>query len=370
MNPNSNDPSTTPPADGTNPVPPVAPETPAAPVTPPAPGAPEAPVQPVAPAQPEAPVNPFAPATPPAPATPEAPVTPGTPVSPVPPVAPETSNPFTAGTPTTAPDAPQSPKITKKMMLIAAIVGGAILLAIIGVILFFVLTTVSKEDYRDAVRQYNKVQIASSSLNSDVSRLGSATSSSSDSAFNESIEETEASLAKIKTENEALSKLKAVKVGEGAKLYKAFNEKLKAYLTYGEGLITSVKNLRPAMVTCDKGTQASDAATRVAGLKACSTELAGVSDIPNAEMKTYITALSEGYAKYAEISEKVAALTNPYGSQYEEYKALRDQMYDELDTISAAADTFSDALSKRDDELSVKESADKLGDFLSDQQKK
>ncbi len=346
MNPNDNDPNATPPVDGANSVP-VTPEAPTTPIASEAPASPD-------------PVTPI---------TPETPVTPGAPVVPLTPSTPDTTSPFTAGVPAAGPEGPKTPKFSKKMILIAAVVGGAILLAIIAAIIFVALTSVSKEDYRDAVRQYNKVNVASASLTSDVSLLGSAAGNSSDAIFDQRVSEVEDSIAKIKTENAELAKLKAVRVGEGAKLYKTFNDKMKAYLAYGSDLVTSVKNLRPAMVTCDNVSDASDAAARVAAVKACATELEGISDIPNEQMKTYITALADSYKKYASIYEQMTALTNPYGAQYEQYKALRDQSYDVQDAITAAGTTFRKDLEKQDDELSVKDSANKLGDYLSDQQK-
>lgn len=344
MNPNDNDPNATPPVDGANPVP-VTPEAPTTPIASEAPASPDS-------------VTPI---------TPETPVTPGAPVVPLTPSTPDTTSSFTAGP--EGPKTPKTPKFSKKMILIAAVVGGAILLAIIAAIIFVALTSVSKEDYRDAARQYNKVNTASASLTSDVSLLGSAAGNSSDAIFDQRVSEVEDSIAKIKTENEELAKLKAVRVGEGAKLYKTFNDKMKAYLAYGSDLVTSVKNLRPAMVTCDNVSDASDAAARVAAVKACATELEGISDIPNEQMKTYISALAENYKKYASIYEQMTALTNPYGAQYEQYKALRDQSYDVQDAITAAGTTFRKDLEKQDDELSVKDSANKLGDYLSDQQK-
>lgn len=264
---------------------------------------------------------------------------------------------------------PTPSKKNNKVILIAAIAGGAILLAIIGVVAYMLLNSVSKEDYRDATRQFNKVSIASSSLTSDASSLGYASSSDSDVTFEESVKDAEQSIADLQKENEELGKMKAVRVGEGGKLYNTFNDKLKAYVSYGEGLITSVKNLRPALVTCNKVGGADEANTRVAALKACSSELKGVSDVPNEQMKAYIDSIATAYESYASIYEQISALSNPYGAQYEQYKTLRDQMYDVQDTISEASKKFRADLEARDDELSVKDSAEALGDYLTEQQK-
>ena len=128
-----------------------------------------------------------------------------------------------------------------------------------------------------------------------------------------------------------------------------------------------MKNLRPALVTCDNTGSSTDSATVVAALKACSSELKGISDIPNAQMKAFIDVIAKNYEKYASIYEQISALNS---SQYEQYQALRTQLNDAQKETTAATTTFREALEKRDEELSVKDSANKLGDYLTDQQSK
>lgn len=263
---------------------------------------------------------------------------------------------------------PRSPK-TKKAILIGGIIAGALVLAIIGVVVFLALTSVSKQDYQDAAKQFNQVSLASSGLIPDVKSLGVSTGSGNDAAFEENLKETEGSLEKIKTENEALSKLKAVQVGEGANLYKTFDEKLDAYLTYGTGIVASVKNLRPAMVVCEKISAASEAAARVATLKECAAAFDAVKDIPDASFKAYITTLKDAYKEYATTYEGINALSNPYGAQYEQYKPLRDKMYDVQDKITDATKAFTNSLNESDDKYSINESADALAAYLNDQQR-
>lgn len=339
MDPNATNPNNVPPTDDTPPVQPPVSDVPA----------PEAAPASEAPATPVAPEAPAPAAEAPAPETPGAAQNPG----------------FAA----TAATAPQAPKPKNKIILIAAIAGGTVLLAVVGVIVFLMLTSVSKQDYQEATRQYNDVSIATAGLTSDVASVSYTISSDDDAEFNDAVKEAEDSIAKIKTENDELSKMKAVRVGDGAKLYGTFNDKVKNYLAYATDLINSVKNLRPAMTTCGKVSDAKDAASRVAALKGCSSELQGVTDIPNAEMKTFIGTIATAYGEYATVYEQINALSNPYGSQYEQYKTLRDKMYAVQDKISDASSTLSDSLEKRDDEMSVKDSAKALGDFLTEKQK-
>lgn len=257
----------------------------------------------------------------------------------------------------------------KKLALILGSIGGVILLALIGAILYFTLGSVTKEDYRDAARQFNNVQIAGTAFYSDVSSLSYSLRDDDDTAFNDDLKAAQESIDKVRSENESLSKLKAVRVGEGAKLYKTFNDKLDQYLTNGGELIESVKQLRPAMLTCAKISSATDAGARVTALKTCSTALGQVGELPNEQFKTYAAALKDNYAAYATTYEKIAALTNPYGAQYEQYKTLRDQMYDTQDKISAASKTFTSDLDKRDKEVSVEDSSKALANYLNEQQR-
>lgn len=257
----------------------------------------------------------------------------------------------------------------KKLAIILGSIGGVILLALIGAILYFTLGSVTKEDYRDAAKQFNNVQIAGTAFYSDVSSLSYSLRDEDDTTFNDDLKAAQESIDKVRAENETLSKLKAVRVGDGAKLYKTFNDKLDQYLTNGGELIESVKQLRPAMLTCAKISDATDANARVTALKTCSTALGQVGDLPNEQFKTYAAALKDNYAAYATTYEKIAALTNPYGSQYDEYKTLRDQMYDTQDKISAASKTFTSDLDKRDKEVSVEDSSKALANYLNEQQR-
>lgn len=355
MNPNT-DPSNTPPAEDTTPTP--TPDLQAEPVVEATPSS--------VPAPEEAPVAPVeSPAAIPTPdATTPNPVLGSAPVTPADPLAPAAATFVASGAP-----APKKSN-TNKIILIASIVGGVVILGIIAVVLFLMFTTVSKQDYRDAAVQFNDVSRASSALTTSASTLGrSASGSTTDATFQESLKSSQDAITKIETENDELSKLKAVRVGEGATLYKTFNDKVDAYVAYAKGLVTSVENIRPAMVVCDKVSDANDAAARVTALKACSTALGDVKELPNSSFKKFVDEIKTAYASYATIYEGISALTSPYGAQYEQYKTLRDSMYETQDKITAASKEFSSSLTASDKEFSVKESADALGAYLTEQQR-
>ena len=216
------------------------------------------------------------------------------------PEVPATDAPVVEVKPTVAPVATTSstptPSSNKKLILIASIVGGAVLLAVIGIFVFIALTSVSKQDYANAAEQYNEVNSANSALVRSASSLSNSTSDS-DAEFNKALKTAEEAVTTLKTENEEFGKLKAVSVGEGKDLYKTFDDKLEAYIVYGNDLISSVKTLRPALVTCDEVSEAATDA-RVQALKDCADALGKVNDIPNAEFKKFIGAMKDGYSSY------------------------------------------------------------------------
>lgn len=293
--------------------------------------------------------------------------------APVAPVAQEATpvNPFaplgSGPAPVSAPEPKKSN--TKKIVLIAGIAGGVILLAVVAVILYLTLMTVSKKDYRDAALQFNTVSTSNSSLTREIKQLSSVSSGDSESAFSDSVKTAKDSLASMKEKSEKLGSLKAVRSGEGKELYKTFNDKLVAYLAYGDEVIVSIEKIRPALVTCGDISSATDKDAQIAAIKKCSADLGTVGTVPNAEFQTFITALNDGYKKYIVTAEGMAALTNPYGAQYEQYKVLRDDMTATQKTITTASRDFSKAIAQRDDQASVKESADALGAYLTKQQK-
>ena len=364
MNPTSNDPVPTPPAPQ---------DEPDATAQPPVSPAPDAPVAPEAQAPSETPVVP-AEEVPPVSPTPTPVATPAAPVEPVTandqPTNPFTTNAAPVVAPAPAPQPPKSSQPSKKTILIIAITAGVVVLGAILALLYFMVFSVSAKDYREAALQYDKVRSANSDLGSSIQSLGSASGSTTDSSFDSRMQDAEDSLATIKKENEALSKLKAVRVGEGGALYNTFNDKLNKYLTYSGDMVTSIKNLRPALTACTKATESTaDKDALIAGLKSCSKDISGVSNLPNEDVKTLVKSFGDNYKKYADIYEQVAALKSPFGADYAQYKTLRDQLYNVQDAITADGKTFRDNIKKHTDEIGVKDAADKLDGFLSDKQK-
>lgn len=302
--------------------------------------------------QPEVPATPVTPDN-------EAPVAaPATPVTPVTPVASANTAPSPA------------PKNNKKLIIIASAVAGVVLLAVIAIFVYIAMTSVSKQDYANAAKQYNEVSSANTALNRTVRTLGTSTSSGTDEEFAEDAKKVEEAIATLKTENEKLGNEKASKVGEGGELYKNFDTKLTAYAGYADELVVSIKTIRTSFKSCNEVSKVTEEAARAKALRECADQLNTEANIPNAEFKAYIDGLKPEYEKYAKSYEAMVALANPRGSDYDKYRELRTESLNAQTKIREVARTLSTALNERDDKMSVKDDAKALADYFNAQQRK
>lgn len=256
-----------------------------------------------------------------------------------------------------APNFAGDAKKKKLIILIAAIVGALVVLGIIAVVVLGFLFP-SKADYRDAATQFNAVSSAYSDLNSDASKLQyDVSGSTTDTEFTNDSDAVTKSLTAFQSANKKLSDMKAVKSGDGKKLYTTYEGKVNAFSTYATDLLTSLKSFRPVAKACD------DVSTSTL-LGECVTALNNVGDIPNADLKQFVTVLQTQYKAYQSVKTQIDAIKDPYGDDYTKYSALRDQGYDIQDKISSASSDFSSNASKHADDIDPASAANALGDFL------
>jgi len=250
-------------------------------------------------------------------------------------------------------------KTKKLIILISIIVGAVVVLGVIAIVVLSMLM-VSKKDYRDAATQYNAVASASSDFRSDASSLQySASSSTTDTVLANNIDSIKASVIKLQDQNKKLSELKAVRIGEGKRLYDTFNTKLTAYTAYADNLATSLQSVHPALKACSDSTLKG-----VALLNSCVDAINKVGTMPDADVKAYVTVLQTQYVALQGVTTQLTALTDPYGKQYEQYKSLRDQGYAIQDKMTAASKDLSSNAAKHAKEVDPADQANALGDFL------
>ena len=290
---------------------------------------------------------------------------------PVPPMTPFNTPapaPFGPNAPLTTPiaSAPMAPttKNTKKILIIVgSIVAALLILAVVGVVLVS-LFTVSKKDYSAALDQYNKVADANSTAGTKLSALGYEVDSATDTVYNNDLSAAKNALTDIKAQNDALGKLKAMRIGGAAAKYTAFNTKLGDYLTYTNNLVTSLDAIRPAMVSCGSTSSSTALSALKGSVDACVASLNKLATIPDSDVKTYIGKLTDQYKQLSSVLDQLMAISDPYGTQYSQYTALRDQVYSVSDTISSASTDFSSNLDTHSKAVDPKSAADDLASYL------
>ncbi len=316
--------------------------------------------QPITPPEPQA----APPAPQPMPITPVEPVTP--PKQPVPP-APQPQYPVTNTAMGGAAPVQPGGKKSKTGLIIGLVAGGIglVVLVIIAIVVVVSMLSVSKKDYLSAYNQYSELRKASFSVDTGLITVGSF-SSGTDTSFKNASDEVKESLGKMEAENKKLSGLKAVKTGEGKELYTKLNTKLSSYMKYAGDKVVSMEKFRPAYSKCDEmsSTDRDTAAVKTA-LAGCVAALKSISDVPDADLKSFIETLAEQQEKLLAITEKIEAIKNPYGSQYDEYSALRKQVYEISSAVSDAGTDFRSNSNKKAKDVDFRDEAKALSDFLS-----
>ena len=292
------------------------------------------------------------------------PQTPEQPQAPQPPVA--------GGPSYQMPQPSASAPVNKKVVMWIGIAVGALLLIGVVVAIIVGLTSVSKEDYRKAYSQMGEISSANSNLDLKMSSIQFGLTSSTDTKFKNDVEAAQKAIEKVREENKELSELKAVKVGEGKKQYDEFNDKLENYLTFVSDALTSISDFRDAAKTCDtaKNNMSSDAAFVKSAIDECVLALKKVGDVPNDDVKAYTKTMSTEMENLSSLVSKMALITDPYGAQYEQYKSIRDQVYEVQDNLSDAATDFSSNFEKHAQEVEVKDTANNFLDFLDEKASK
>lgn len=312
MNPDSNQPTSTPP------------QPPEQPVTP-------APLGQPAPLE-SAPLT----VTPPAPTTPE----------------PAAANPFAqpttvigsapAGAPIATPNGSGNGSKKKLIILLSAIIGGIVLLAGIGLVIYFLFFNVTKADYQKA---YDQMKVVRDGVDAKPS-----VSSSED-----SMTLVKEKFETYKTENAKLGDLKAFRGdSELREKYSVYDKKAKAYIAFMEGYIPSLEKFMVAIKAAGSaGTFTS------AGVQKTIDAYEQAKDVTDPTLKEYITAT---LAYYKGILPQVRAYESASTSTAK-LAAIRE-ISAASSQLSTASKKFSTDLKARTDDISPTESFDELGKLV------
>ncbi len=256
----------------------------------------------------------------------------------------------------------------KKLFILLGSIAGVIVLAIIGLVMYLSMNSVSKADYRAAATQYNKLSTASRQFSSDVRGVVSSMDET-EAVFTENLNDARESLKTVEAENKALGDLKASRVGEGGKLYKDVNDKINAYSKRAENLFTSIESIQPALSDCSSTATASQD-DRTAALKSCVDSLNKVGDVPDEDFKKFVEVMKMQYGKLAVTTEKMAAITDPYGDQYDEYRQLRADALKIQSELRTQIRELTNDIEKADEAVSPNDALKAYADYINEQQRK
>jgi hypothetical protein len=291
-----------------------------------------------------------------------APVPPAAPVAPFAPSAPGAPGAFNAPTATPAPNKqnPFNGPKKKLFIILAAVIGSLIVLGIITLVVLSALKP-SKADYRAAISEFNNVQSSYSSLNSSVSLLNYDTGKTTDTKYENDLQKVRTNLDSFREANSKFLSTKAVKAG-GLDTLDEYKEKTAAYVTYVKNAADSLEKYRPAEKKCTND------ANTVALINECIAALDAVGTLPNDDLNTYVTKVKDLYKQYVDVVNQIAAIKDPYGAQYDQYKTIRDKGYDIEDKITDAATDLRSNDTKHIDEADPSTAANNLSDEIEKKQ--
>jgi hypothetical protein len=250
---------------------------------------------------------------------------------------------------------PEPKKINKAVLF--AIIAGVLVLLSVAVILYLFLTQVSKEEYAAASAKYDAVAKSTEALYEKIDTLQVTVGTSSN--FEAIVNDTNTEIEDLKKENNELKKLKAVHIGEGRKLYSAYDNKLTENISYTSTLVESYKKFVTPTKDCRTTSNALAEAALVEALDVCAKSLKEVKGITNPELQTYATSLTSSYDKYA---VSLRGFINTKDRQSPQAKTYSDELSKATNEIYEANIAFKESVEKKFNN----EQLEKLGTTLSD----
>jgi len=248
----------------------------------------------------------------------------------------------------------------KKILLITAVA----LLGLVGVFMIYaIMVAPARQPYRSALTQFNRVNDGNADLTTAGSLLGS--SKATGEQFEKNIKMAQTVLNNLRIEQTALAKESVLQNGEGKALFVAFDDKMQAYMTYTENVLTSMQKVRPAIFDCTTAMSNTSAdAAGVAAVRKCSTDLSNLKDVPDADYQQLVATFSEKYAELATVLEKQATLQSPKGADAAQNTALESERDQILKDISTAGTTFSADSKRHHAAIVSSDTAQNLKDYL------
>lgn len=211
--------------------------------------------------------------------------------------------------PATQPVAPTAGtgKSSKKGLIIGIAAGvGVLLLIIIGVVLFFALTAVTKEDYR---KGYDATQDTYSKLNAsynDLAQAASVSSTTTETQITNRSDDAKKTLEAYKSATAELADLKALRNADVKKQYDTYKKQSDDYIAYATEFIPSATVAFKAVVACEKigSTSVSDADEFNKAIVPCEEALDGADEVKNSDFRGFVEAYKKNVSSVKAIVEK------------------------------------------------------------------
>lgn len=252
----------------------------------------------------------------------------------------------------------------KALIIIASTIGFLVIVGMVTAVLM-VAFSVSKKDYRAALAQYEKITSTNRQLGAKVSSLSYGIKYSSSAAFTKNTDEARRLIKEIRHQNVELSEMKAVRSGEGKKLYQPFSSKVASYTTYADNMVSSLNDTRTTLLACN--TAASSSSTALGAKQAadvCVGELKKVRNTPDADLRNYLNVYQTQMGKLSSVAGQLASITDPNGAQRDRYAMLRRQVLEVQGSIKTEGVKLQDNMNAHEKEVSPAVTAEALSTYL------
>ncbi|PID33093.1 hypothetical protein CR969_02575 [Candidatus Saccharibacteria bacterium] len=260
-----------------------------------------------------------------------------------------------------------APSLAPKKSKLGVIIGGsvALVLLIVGIILAVLfLSGPSQRDYKQAADKYEEIGQKLMSVGTKSSSVYYGFSSSTETSFKNDIEDIKESLEKIKKYNKELGEMKAVKKGPAKEPYDKFNDKFDKFVTYVEEFSDSMVAAKEGFSGCDRAMNGSSSVT-IKAINDCVADMGSAEDkVKNKTLKEFISKFKSEMKLMSDLYAKAKAIKNPYGRDYDKYRALKEQLYEVQGRLRDAAQDMRSDIEKDMKKLDPRDEAKELSKIL------
>jgi len=269
--------------------------------------------------------------------------------------------------PVVAPAPHKSRKPSKKLIIILSIVGAVIALAAIAALLYALLFSVSKDDYRTAANTTNDVSRAGSKSYTAVSKVAYISTSTTEIEIKENAVKARELLAAYKAEGAKLADVKALRDGDVKKSYDAYNQKFNEFVTFSESYIDSAEKVMPAIAICEEiGRNPSGVAGKAAydaAIAPCEEALNNVKDVKDKDLSAFLVAYKKN------VADTTAVVAKGEGATTSERIKLRSELTKITSELRAAQREGSASVSDRLKAVRPYDTLSDLYDLVADKSK-